>query len=206
MSEAIFTTRQAEPPKTPQQYSGGPTANRPANAELWLHYFDTDLGYTVVWDGSRWRTGAVGPTGATGAQGAAGTNGGMAPDSAQPPANRYSLTALGGNSASIPVTLSAGTWQLSVTHYVHRNDGGNFEIQCVQYADLVGVASTYPPSTHLKRTGGSGFGRDVYAVGVNVASGTVSSQRTTTLNINTATWINGTGTVISCTAVCQKIS
>lgn len=66
MSDAIFTTRQSEPAKAQQQFSGGPTSNRPSNAARWLHYFDTDLGFTVVWDGSRWRTGTPGPRGSTG--------------------------------------------------------------------------------------------------------------------------------------------
>lgn len=70
MSDAIFTTRQTEPPKAKQQFSGGPTANRPPSPARWLHYFDTDLNYDVVWDGTQWRPGTAGPAGPQGIQGA----------------------------------------------------------------------------------------------------------------------------------------
>lgn len=69
MSDAVVTKRESESPKSNAQFSGGPTANRPSNAPRWLHYFDTDLGHDVVWDGSVWRLGPVGPAGPIGPQG-----------------------------------------------------------------------------------------------------------------------------------------
>lgn len=70
MSDSVVTKRESEPPKANTQFSGGPTANRPSNAPRWLHYFDTDLGHDVVWDGTSWRLGPVGPVGDRGVQGA----------------------------------------------------------------------------------------------------------------------------------------
>jgi hypothetical protein len=66
MSDAIVTKRLAEPARTTEQFSGGPTANRPASPARWLHYFDTDLGHDVVWSGTQWLLGPVGPIGTVG--------------------------------------------------------------------------------------------------------------------------------------------
>src|SRR5690606_7912354 len=34
--------------------NGGSTANRPTNPDMFEQYFDTTLGYLVVWDGMAW--------------------------------------------------------------------------------------------------------------------------------------------------------
>jgi hypothetical protein len=61
---------------------GGTTAQRPSSPPLYFHYFDTDLGTTVVWNGIGWVApiggaqgpqGNPGPTGAQGPQGSSGS-------------------------------------------------------------------------------------------------------------------------------------
>ena len=38
--------------------TGGTTANRPATPEDYGQYFDTDLGYTIIYNGTNWVDGA----------------------------------------------------------------------------------------------------------------------------------------------------
>ena len=205
MSDAIFTTRQSEPAKALEQFSGGPTSNRPSNAAKWLHYFDTDLGFTVVWDGSRWSTGATGLRGATGIQGDPGTPGQMAPLEPDPIPTLYSISALNGSSSSTSIALSPGTWRLAISLYINQNDGGGFEIQGNQTASIPGFVSV-TAGAHLKRTGGHGFGRDVHGVGLCAGDFSVGSQVTTTLSISSIFWLGGTGSTTGCAVTCQKLT
>lgn len=74
MAESIITKSSQETLPNETLFGGGPTAQRPTDPGRWFHYFDTDLGYTVVWDGLTWRDGPRGPqggalTGGIGAQG-----------------------------------------------------------------------------------------------------------------------------------------
>jgi hypothetical protein len=63
MAESIITKSTQEAAENDTLFGGGPTNKRPANPARWFHYFDTDIGYDVVWDGSAWRDGPRGPQG-----------------------------------------------------------------------------------------------------------------------------------------------
>jgi hypothetical protein len=80
MAESIITKSSQEALPNETLFGGGPTAKRPTNPGRWFHYFDTDLGYDVVWDGSTWRDGPIGAqggalTGSLGFQGFQGFQG-----------------------------------------------------------------------------------------------------------------------------------
>ena len=181
---------------------GGPTSQRPPNPAQWFHYYDTDLGRDVIWNGIVWvvtLNGPTGPQGFQGPQGLPGTQG--AP---RPPAIPTSYT-LSGSSTSMPITLTPGTWQLTVYSYIHQNDGGDFEIQG-NYSAIVDGFGSATAGAHLKRTGGSGFGRDVHGVGIGNTTFTVGAQVDTTLSITPITWLDGSGSETGSAATCQKIA
>jgi len=74
VADAIITKSVQEAAPNETLFGGGPTSKRPTNPAKWFHYFDTDLGFTVVWDGLTWRDGAQGPQGDA-AQGSIGNQG-----------------------------------------------------------------------------------------------------------------------------------
>lgn len=84
MADAVVTKTVQEALANRSLFGGGPTSQRPQNPPRWFHYFDTDLNYDVVWDGSQWRDGPRGfqgpsPQGSIGFQGFQGHQGFQGP-------------------------------------------------------------------------------------------------------------------------------
>lgn len=95
--------------------------------------------------------------------------------------NYYTIFAGSGDTSakSMSVTLSSGTWQLAVLASYHVLETSNYDVTNSASATANGTTAT--ASVHLKRSGGSGFGRDIHGMDIGVQTIYIGSTTTTTL-------------------------
>ena len=106
------------------------------------------------------------------------------------------------NSRTMNVILTPGTWQLACEATFSVGDPSNYDF--TNYATATSNSTTANAAVRLYRTGGSGFGRNIYGTSMTVQTLTINTQTSTTLVLNAPT-ING-GTVEARKAVLTKIS
>jgi hypothetical protein len=108
-----------------------------------------------------------------------------------PPETMYMLAADGSATATRDVFLAPGTWQIVLQDAGNHIDGTNFNFTVTRNGTV--STTTVTTSYNLLRTGGSGYGRNVYGTDNAVGTLVVTSGATVTMSI-AAPVVTGSGT------------
>jgi len=103
----------------------------------------------------------------------------------------YMLAADGNATATRNVFLAPGTWQIILQDAGNYQDGGTVSFTVTRNGTV--STTTVTTSYNLLRTGGSGYGRNVYGTDNAVGTLVVSSGATVTMSI-AAPVVTGSGT------------
>jgi hypothetical protein len=97
----------------------------------------------------------------------------------------YTLASSDGSAASRSIYLTTGDWTLVLDTRATINDVSNYDFSSTQSATLnsVSVSTSIP----FRRSGGSGYGRQVHGSDIQVATVSITTAGTYTLALNAAT-------------------
>ena len=139
--------------------------------------------------GSQGAAGAQGSQGAAGAQGGVGTTGSQGAQGAQGAVSGvvYMLIGSASSNLSATITIGPGQYQLVLDTRASISDPGDYNFNVTQTASISGsgVSASVGTIINLLRSGGAGFGRNIFGTNVGVTAGfTVGSNTTVTLTVN----------------------
>jgi hypothetical protein len=94
----------------------------------------------------------------------------------------FRLASADGSLASRAVKLSPGTWQVVLQTSARHSDSGNYSFSVTQSAGVGGT--TVSTSIPFARSGGSGFGRTIHGMDIDVGTLEVATEGDYTMSIS----------------------